>query len=82
MRIIVQAKSIVHQLRHGHHPGGIRTQASFQHPSVMFQNGIDRTNSRSFFALQLVTVPILAAGVAEFFVYPAPQGAPAEQTGG
>jgi hypothetical protein len=82
MRIIVQSKSIVQKLRQRHHPGGVRTQASFQHPAVMFQYGVDRTDCRPLFPLQLVAVAVLAAVVTEFLVYPAPQWPLTEETGG
>jgi hypothetical protein len=71
MRIVFQSQPSLEQLFARDHPGVIRIQAMSQHPPVMLQDHVNRLHRCTFFAQQAVIVLVFAAGVTEFFVYPA-----------
>jgi hypothetical protein len=78
---IVESKAHLEKGLGGYLPGDVIAEASPEHPAIMLQYPVDSFDGFSLFTLQPVIVLVLASGITEFLVGPAPEGFSAGQAG-
>jgi hypothetical protein len=81
MGVVFKAVAFTNQLLFRHEFMGCGIQVLFQHPPVMFQDQIDLADLGPLLSLDLVTIGILTARVAEFLIGSTPDRGAAGKAG-